>query len=449
MYINGVISFKGAWEFVTGNNGAELQDALDIIGGILSLPVDGELRVGYRELWEREFHKRKWIDIDRGNYEVGGRRVNFRRMGSSKNGVCVSFPLGMMDGLSRWIFQQGALAVRLGLVKVPILLVPMRSFGRTLEHPLFRRDSFEANLSQLEMLSPLSHQYPFLIVGYSNEKSIDGPEVTEILPDVLLEQVNSVIDRSIVFTSEYHQAGLDILSYFGTYLREQYPQESASVKIEQQGLTVRMIIETESGRSEIVEKALHEYELIVTRAAPPEKFATNDKLILELKNELRIAQFRLESQQDIMGLQNARFDKLLDMVGIGLSNKNTVMIDFKPDISLVSTVQVNCDIASALGGLNELLEGIPSASPAHLAFKELEGSLVSVEKCNDPDIVRKSPAMSKFRRVIESALQKGTEINTALDKVESGWEIFKDVAGKYNKIAEWCGLPQVPSAFTN
>jgi len=36
---------------------------------------------------------------------------------------------------------------------------------------------------------------------------------------------------------------------------------------------------------------------------------------------------------------------------------------------------------------------------------------------------------------------------SALDKVEDGIEIAQDLAGKYNKIAEWCGMPVVPSVF--
>ncbi|WP_019411204.1 hypothetical protein [Pseudomonas psychrophila] len=447
MFINSVVSFKGAWDVVVKSDGGELEEAMEALAEMVTHMEGNEQRSSYREFWDEALNKRGWKSIGKEFYEIGGRKVNLTHMGASKNGFCVSLPMGIVDTLSRWIFQQSTLAVKLGLIEIPVMLVPMRKFFRSSGSHLVRRESFEAHLSQLEVLSPLSHQHPFLILGYSSEASVKGPTVTEILPDTNVKQPNYVVDRSIEFPSEYHQAGLGILSFFGAYLREQYPEENASVKIEQQGLTVRMIIETESGRSEVVEKALHEYELIVTGAERPEKFTKSDKLILELRAELRIAKLRVESQQDIIGVQNAMYDRFLGVVGVGLSAKNTVMIDFKPDISIVNTVEINLDIAAVLGGLNELLEGIPSTSPAHLTFKELEGALSSVEKCKDPDAVRASPAMSKFRRVIESALEKGTEINTALDKLDAGWEIFKDVAGKYNRIAEWCGLPQVPSVF--
>ena len=54
--------------------------------------------------------------------------------------------------------------------------------------------------------------------------------------------------------------------------------------------------------------------------------------------------------------------------------------------------------------------------------------------------------MSKFNRVLKKITEEGSELNTVIKKVESGWEIFSDLASKYNNIAGWCGLPVVPSA---
>lgn len=263
----------------------------------------------------------------------------------------------------------------------------------------------------------------------------------------LSSEVGFVIERSIEFPPEYHQAGIGILSYFGSYLREQYSEESAAVKIEQDGLNVRMVIETECGNSETIEKALHEYELIVTGKESPEKYAKNEKLAFELRNELRIAQFRLESQQDLIGMQSSRIDQLLNIVGTGLSQKHHVAIDFKPEITLSSSVSINQNIAAALGHINELVEGIPQTNDAYLALNELKKSLTTIEADNDPASVRRSPAMSKFKRLIDNVVESSGGLNTAIKQAESGWEIFTELAGKYNKAAEWCGLPVIPSAL--
>jgi hypothetical protein len=97
-----------------------------------------------------------------------------------------------------------------------------------------------------------------------------------------------VINRSIEFPPQYHQAGLGILSYFGTVLREKYPDHNAAVRIEQDGLTVRLIVESETGDRQIIEKALEEYELVVRGEAAPDEFFQSRAKVLELKNELRI-----------------------------------------------------------------------------------------------------------------------------------------------------------------
>lgn len=269
----------------------------------------------------------------------------------------------------------------------------------------------------------------------------------EVEKDFLSSIKGQVVERCIEFSSEYHQAGLGILNYFSTYLAEQYPEENATVKIEQNGLTVRMIIETESGKSETVEKALHEYELIVKGEELPEKFAKSDKLVLELKNELRIAKYRLESNQDIMLVQNNQIDKLLNIVGDGLSKSNQVSIDFKPEISVSTNISINQNISATIGNINELLEELPKENILYENFKELENSLEKIENENDPSVVRKSSAMSKFKRLIDKISDTSSEMNDVINKVESTKEIFQDIASKYNKIAEWCGLPVVPSVL--
>lgn len=450
MYIEKVISYKNAWTSVSEKHPDELAEILSALDDFINGNVEIDIETGRkhpREAWEKALYDRGWELIDRTHYSADGRRINVGRLGPTKNGLSATFPFGSFDHLSRWLFQQSTLAVKHGLIKTPIMLVPMREFARELDSHYMRRESFEMNQGQLEMLAPLSHQHPFLVIGYSNQATIDHPEVVELESDTYVDIDNSVIDRCIEFPPEYHQAGLDILNYFGTYLREQYPEENASVKIEQNGLNVRMVIETEDGKSETIEKALHEYELIVTGAEPPEKFAKSDKLILELRNELRIAQFRLESQQDLIGMQNGRIDQLLNIVGSGLSQKNQVEIDFKPEISLTNSVTINQDIAAALSNLNELMEELPRSNDAYFALSELEGSLAAIESDNDPESVRRSPAMSKFKRLIDNISEAGSDLNSAVKSVESGWEIFSDLAKKYNKVAEWCGLPSVPSAL--
>jgi hypothetical protein len=295
MFVNKIISYKSSWDIVSRKHQTELSETLEAIADYLAGNVVISDEAGFdrgprsRDMWEKALYDRGWEIVDRTHYSADGRRINLGGMGPLKNGLCAQIPFGHLEYLSRWLFQQSALAVKHGIVKIPILFVPIVNFARITSDRWISRTAFEHYQSQLELLSPLSHQFPFLIIGYSDQDIVGEPEVFELEVDELADSGNKIVDRCIEFPPEYHQAGLDILNYFGTYLREQYPEEETKVRIEQEGLKVRLVIETLSGKSEIIEKALHEYELIVTGTEPPERFTQNDKLILDLKNELRIA----------------------------------------------------------------------------------------------------------------------------------------------------------------
>ncbi|NOY85543.1 MAG: hypothetical protein GXO96_12125 [Nitrospirae bacterium] len=43
--------------------------------------------------------------------------------------------------------------------------------------------------------------------------------------------------------------------------------------------------------------------------------------------------------------------------------------------------------------------------------------------------------------------QGNPTIGKAIDTTKKGAKIAQDIAGTYNKVAEWCGLPVVPSVF--
>ncbi len=114
-----------------------------------------------------------------------------------------------------------------------------------------------------------------------------------------------LIERFIEFPPEYHQAGISILNYFGTVLKKKYPDTKAKVKIEQDGLKVKMVIDPVDGRDhEIIEKALDEYGLVVTGKMTPEEYCNNDPLqIMELKSQLSIAQVQIDNQKQIIEYQ--------------------------------------------------------------------------------------------------------------------------------------------------
>ncbi len=158
---------------------------------------------------------------------------------------------------------------------------------------------------------------------------------------------NTII-RTIEFPSEYHQAGISILNYFGTILRRKYPETDVSIQIKQEGLKVSMIITpSEKGEREIIEKTLNDFGLVVTGKMAPEEFSGDQSLVTEMKYELRIAHARIETQKEILAYQNGQLkkkdiqiDKFLELLDGAISTKHDDNDNRKTQKSDVSNVNI-------------------------------------------------------------------------------------------------------------
>jgi hypothetical protein len=453
MIISKVISYKNAWEDLNSDYSQELEELLEILPEFIDKYTSKRESkennfVSHREVWNELLTNKDWIISDSSFYLEDGQRIFIGNLGPIKNDVSAYISFGHMDFANRWLFQQTTLAGKYEIAKIPILLVPTSEFGSRQEDRFFKRLSFEQYQRQILPLTPLSHVYPFLILGYTDQDELFETEVYELESDPLISNENVVIDRCLEFPPEYYQAGLNILNFFGTYIREQYPDQDAKIKIEQNDKIVRLIIETDDGETETIEKALQEYQLVITGKKTPEEVTTNEKLILELKNELRLAKYRVETQQDIMLVQKGQIDKLMNILGQGLTNKSPIHIDFKPVITLDNKVLYNQNVTSLISDISDLKLLLGTSSPEYIELQNLEGSLIAIEKEADPEVVKKSTAMQKLRKFIDTVADGNEQVGKAIKTTETGIDIVRNLAGKYNSIAEWCGLPQVPKIFT-
>ncbi|MFL9778191.1 hypothetical protein FCV44_07635 [Vibrio kanaloae] len=320
---------------------------------------------------------------------------------------------------------------------------------------------YEVSCEVIDFYEDTHEPYYDLYNGIGIAKVLNDPKINlnvlhqEMLADSLAIDAVAVnllarsdaIERCIEFPPQYHQAGIGILSYFSSYLSQQYPNSSARVKIEQNGTSVRMVIEAEDGSLETVEKALHEYEMIVTGKQNPEDFISDKLALFELKNELRIAQVRIETLQDLSGLQNSRIDKLMDIISLGLSREQNVVIDFRPEISVTNSVTFNQDISDIISSICELKAEMSSHNQSEDYLSSIEEALLELETETDPVVVKRSPVMPKLKRFLQQASDKDSELNTSINCIKSGVSMCQELFGKYNKLAEWCGLPVIPSIF--
>ena len=463
-----VLSYMNSWELVNNKYPLALNSLKSALNRYSSNDIqivreNGQIANSSRALWEKALFDEGWNITEQSIYTNTGRKKSVRMVGPMRDGLAAQVAYSSPDCLSRWLFNYATIGVKYGLVDVPILIVPLEDELSVDERkrPLNRMNNFEHYQEQLDFLSPLSVSHPFLIIGYSNQSSLSDIDIDIDIDIFELEsevtfvdsESNVVINRNIEFPPEYHQAGMGILLFFSTYLSENYPSQNATVRIEQNGLNVRMVIESVDGSSEVIEKALHEYELIMSGCENVTKFTHNEKLILDLRSEVRIAKYRIESQQDIISLQNtklhkneSRIDTLLNLVGEGLKKESSIInVQVNPCIQNNTVVTFNSDISSSLGCLEELADIIPKDDQVCLPVLDLTKSLQQIESENNPDTVRSSSAMAKFLRLIDKLSDTNSSIRKAIDTTQQGVEVVVELVAKYNKIASWCGLPCVPT----
>jgi DNA-binding response OmpR family regulator len=265
------------------------------------------------------------------------------------------------------------------------------------------------------------------------------------------------IVRSIEFPPEYHQAGVSILNFFGTVLRKKCPSDKAKIRIEQDGLKVTMIIDPLEGKPEVIEQALDEYGLLVVGQISPEAFTDDKLLIIDLKNQLRLAASQIQTQKELLEYQHDRtkekdvtIDKLLSMVGDAIQNPSKLMIQVSPkaEVHVSQEIQLVSKVTPMIQtNLNELRKKLPEGSEEVSAIQEIQSAMQSIQTSDSRKQVKESSAMSKLKRFLENMNQDDSKFGKTIRGVRDGVGIIQEMAKYYNDIAQWCGLPQVPRPF--
>ncbi|WP_254629505.1 hypothetical protein [Acinetobacter bereziniae] len=61
--------------------------------------------------------------------------------------------------------------------------------------------------------------------------------------------------------------------------------------------------------------------------------------------------------------------------------------------------------------------------------------------------MKNSGGMKQLAKILNEANEVGSEVNDLIEKGGQAVELIKNLGRKYNSVAEWCGLPVIPSFF--
>lgn len=465
MYLRKVISFGDSWAKLDEN----ILQIDEIKGFIAKITLDSirampdrfrnEVNddVNPRKLyrcWEEIINESDWVSSRRYLRDDRENQKYYGFLGDCSEDVSVRL-ITHRDLMNRWLFSTTPIAYKNSVINIPIAILLNDDADRAINEDKrrgFMSATFERTVEELQALAPLSQSHPFVVMGISFE---DGDlEIMEIESELGIAEKQIVINRSIEFPPEFHSAGIGILSYFGTVLREKYPEQEAKVKIEQDGHVVRMIIETKDGDKETIEKALQEYELVVTGERAPETLYEDNALkILELKTELRVAYTKIEAQRDLLIHKGEEISTLKSLFENSLtqSNQQPLALSVSPVINVTSTQTTNATINNEILDISDEIKSLIDKSGedagTELRLLDLNSSIENIEPTATPEVVKSSVGLTKLKRFIDDANDTGSDVNKFFENISGGIDKLRNLGCRYNSLAEWCGAPQIPSAL--
>lgn len=456
MYITHIISYGNAWGNLKNNYSSIFGDVQNFISQINISEIQkyevGKKHVlnaySIRRLWRSNMRNHDWLMISHTkNYS----NQDLSLLGFLKNNISLNF-FNDADVINRWLYSITPIAHRNGSLKIPIAIVPIPSAFIDVENvgvkSALNSSVFTQIYLDLNNLEPLDHSVPFLVLGVGfQESEFDIREISSVKSENL-ETKELKFDRCITFEPEYYQAGLSILSYFGTVLRDKYPEQNATVRIEQHDLTVRMVIHSEDGNIETIEKALSEYELVLKGETSPDEFAISPLKALELKNQLNLFKFQVESQREIIALQNGQILDLKQIVDKALSpiSHPPVTIINQLHNSQSTIINHKAEISKSNDDLEELID-LADSDALKNKLAMIQNALDNNRNSDNPEDVKDSNGMKKLAKFLKEANEVGTEANDLAEKGGKALDLIKSLGRSYNSIAQWCGMPVIPNIF--
>lgn len=283
---------------------------------------------GITQMWNDAMRRKKWLHHKRklANPKAGG---FFIRNVKNKVAVKMLTTNGTIgQELEKFMLLDAPRAQDLGICDLFVLVVPaddvLEIYPASDENPfVFTESNCRAQLEEMFLINNSS----FVILFFSQEHSDISVEEFALKSR---NSANTTIDRSLVFPSEYYQAGVTALSNFGEVLRDKYPDINARVRIEQEGNIVRMHIDLPNGETDTVEETLEKYFLVVSKKQPAESLFDNPLKIAKLENKLDLIDAELRSTEKLylMAIQNNEELK---------RNHNAAVTDFRNIIAEQST----------------------------------------------------------------------------------------------------------------
>ena len=126
-------------------------------------------------------------------------------------------------------------------------------------------------------------------------------------------------------------------------------------------------------------------------------------------------------------------------------------ININIDISNHISNEIKIDIQGMKQGFEELKNSLSKQDddPAHEAVKKIEDLSTNIEQLENATDKNKLPGLLKGVQDFFKNLEDGNDkVSKAISVTKNGIQVIRKIAKNYNNIAQWVGLPIVPTLFT-
>jgi len=186
---------------------------------------------------------------------------------------------------------------------------------------------------------------------------------SELLNSEIIEAINDMkivvepITKSIEFDEDAYQAGVSILGYFSTVVKQKYPNTKVRVKIEQEGNTVRLIVETPEGNRELIEKTLEDYGLVVVGEMHPAELLPDKIHEMQLRHKLDLAVMEVSHTKELLAFAQESHQKEISLL------KEQIRAAFKREdnakevlLKIIDNRSIQGEVKDAILKLSSLIE---------------------------------------------------------------------------------------------
>jgi hypothetical protein len=175
-------------------------------------------------------------------------------------------------------------------------------------------------------------------------------------------------------------------------------------------------------------------------------------VMIELRNQVRHMTSQLELKNLESRMLTGEVSRLVEIIGTEKRNPPPILIQnisqSQSSAVATSTVDLKVELPAFLNNLleakNELHSHLNDSQQREM--ETIDSELIAIDESASKDSINRAP-FKRIKRIFEQLNNPESEWARAVSGTKKGVELLQSLGKKYNKIAPWLALPNIPDVF--